>query len=332
MALLFLKARMALELPAINRALTDLLQELPAPARRAATHTVTAGGKRLRPMLTILCSRLFPDEGTARPEKRADGDIYRLAATLEMLHAATLMHDDVIDNADTRRNHPAAHALFGNTEAILAGDALLSTANACVASYGSPRLCEVFSRATAETAAGEILELHALRNAHLAAGEYRSIIRGKTAYLIRAACEMGALHAGATDAEVAALGLYGEALGMAFQMVDDALDVADAEVIGKPSGGDLREGKLTPPLQLYRDSLFAEEQALFNAKFTEGTFTEEEISRICQEVRNRGFDEQVRSLATSYLQDAEKALTILPKSKEHDILLEILTYVRDRKH
>ncbi len=324
MALLFLKARMALELPAINRALTDLLQELPAPARRAATHTVTAGGKRLRPMLTILCSRLFHSEGSK--------DIYRLAATLEMLHAATLMHDDVIDNADTRRSRPAAHTLFGNTEAILAGDALLSTANACVAAYGNPRLCEVFSKATAETAAGEILELDALRNAHLAAGEYRSIIRGKTAYLIRAACEMGALHAGATEEQVAALGLYGEALGMAFQMVDDALDVADAEVIGKPSGGDLREGKLTPPLQLYRDSLSAEEQALFNAKFTEGTFTEEEVSRICQEVRNKGFDEQVRSLATSYLQEAEKALAILPKSKEHDILLEILTYVRDRTH
>ena len=324
MALLLLKARMALELPAINKALDSLLQELPAPTQPAAKHTVKAGGKRLRPLLCLLCARILG--------AKADEGLYRLACTLEMLHAATLMHDDVIDNAALRRGTPAVHTVYGNTEAILAGDALLSYANACVARYGNPRLCEVFARATAETAAGEILELHAMHNPDLEVHEYLAIIRGKTACLIRAACEMGALYAGADERRVAALGAYGEALGMAFQMVDDALDVADAEVIGKPSGGDLREGKLTPPLQLYRDSLSAEEQALFNAKFTEGTFTEEEISRICQEVRNRGFDEQVRSLATSYLQDAEKALTILPRSKEHDVLLEILTYVRDRKH
>lgn len=315
---------MALELPFINRALDALLQELPAPTQPAARHTVEAGGKRLRPLLCLLCARLLgADKG---------GDsLYRLACTLEMLHAATLMHDDVIDNADLRRGRPAVHTILGNTEAILAGDALLATANACVATFGSTRLCDVFARATAETAAGEILELHALRNCELTSEEYLAIIRGKTACLIRAACEMGAIYAGAADEQVAAFGTYGEALGMAFQIVDDALDVADADVIGKPTGGDLREGKLTPPLQLWRERLSAEERAAFNDKFARGAFTEEEVAETCRNIRAAGIDTEVRSMAQGYLDRARDAITSLPAGKDLDVLLEILTYVRDRR-
>ncbi|MDO5537165.1 MAG: polyprenyl synthetase family protein [Desulfovibrionaceae bacterium] len=326
MASLLLKARMALELPAINRALDTLIQELPAPSRPAAMHTVRAGGKRLRPLLTILCARLFgAKDGSDR------GGLHRLACTLEMLHAATLMHDDVIDNADTRRGMPACHKVFDNTTAILAGDALLSTANACVAEYGSTRLCHVFAKATAETTAGEILELNALRNPNLAADEYTAIIRGKTARLIRAACEMGAIYAGADDAQVEAIAVYGESMGMAFQMVDDALDVADAETIGKPTGGDLREGKLTPPLLLYRNSLSPDEQTAFNRKFAGGAFSEEEVSAICSAIRGLGFDKTVRGMADGYLDTARHSLSALPDNSERDILQEILTYVRDRK-
>ena len=179
---LLLKARLALELPEINRALDTLIEKLPAPVRPAAGHTITAGGKRLRPLLTVLTAKLFGCR---------DRKIYPLSCTLEMLHAATLMHDDVIDNAPTRRGKPAAHTLHGVTETILAGDALLAAANDFVASYGSPALCSIFSRATYETAAGEILELHAMHNVSLTLSEYTDIIRGKTACLIRSACEMG---------------------------------------------------------------------------------------------------------------------------------------------
>ena len=157
---LLLKARLALELPEINRALDTLIEKLPAPVRPAAGHTITAGGKRLRPLLTVLTAKLFGCR---------DRKIYPLSCTLEMLHAATLMHDDVIDNAPTRRGKPAAHTLHGVTETILAGDALLAAANDFVASYGSPALCSIFSRATYETAAGEILELHAMHNVSLTA-------------------------------------------------------------------------------------------------------------------------------------------------------------------
>lgn len=315
---------MALELPGINKALGELLEGLPAPVRAAASHTVNAGGKRLRALLVVLCARLFGCH-----DKK---ELKSLACTLEMLHAATLMHDDVIDNAATRRGKPAAHTVYGSTEAILAGDALLSYANAHVATFGSTKLCEIFARATAETTAGEILELHAFGNPELENSEYEDIIRGKTAFLIRAACEMGAVFAGAGEKELGAMGQYGECLGMAFQIVDDALDVADEKVIGKPSGGDLREGKLTLPLRLYRDGEFAGDAlSAFNEKFRSRSFTDEDVKQACDVIRARGYDRKARELANTFLDEAAKCLAELPKGDENAILQELLAYVRDRE-
>ncbi len=322
MATILLQARLALELPAINQALDALLQTLPAPVRPAASHTVNSGGKRLRPLLAVLAARLFGCQ---------DKRVYTLGCTLEMLHAATLMHDDVIDSATTRRGKPACHTVYGTTETILAGDALLSEANACVASFGDPRLCSVFSRATADTCAGEILELHAMHNTGLTQEEYAGIIRGKTACLIRSACEMGAIFAGAPEAGVEALRIFGENIGMAFQMVDDALDCAPEEATGKPTGGDLREGKLTPPLQMYRDALDDATRASFDKAFEEGAFTQAEVDAICLAVRERGYDARTREEAEGYLSLARTALDAVPDAKERDILLQMADYVRDRK-
>ena len=238
MATLLLKARLALELPPINAALNRAARDLPEAVRPVAQHIFDAGGKRLRPLLTVLTARLCGYDNE---------DIYDLAVTLEMLHAATLLHDDVLDNAATRRGQPAAHTLFEVTPTILAGDALLSHANSMVADYGDPRLCRCFSEATSRTATGEILEIAAQRRVDTSAEAYEEIVRGKTAWLIRAACQMGALRAGAPDALVEAVAAYGENVGMAFQMVDDALDFAPESETGKPTGGDVREGKLTPP-------------------------------------------------------------------------------------
>lgn len=323
MATLLLKSRMTLEVPAINQTLDMLMNALPAPARPAARHTVLGDGKRLRPLLTLLCARLFG--------ANVNDDLRRLAATVEMLHAATLMHDDIVDNAATRRGIPSAHTVFGTTEAILAGDALLSTANNLVAGFGKVKLCALFSRATAETAAGEILELHALHNQELSHREYMSIIRGKTACLIRAACEMGAVYADAPSRDVTMMGDYGEALGLAFQIVDDALDVADPEVTGKPSGGDLREGKLTPPLQMYRDSLSGDARKEFDTRFSQGTFTDAEVAEVCAAVVESGYDAKARTLAQTHLDKARSCLVNMPACDEREILGEILDYVRDRR-
>ena len=200
-----------------------------------------------------------------------------------------------------------------------------------MASYGSPRLCSIFSRATDETAAGEILELHAMHNVGLTLPEYTDIIRGKTACLIRSACEMGAVFAGARPEETDAISAFGENIGMAFQMVDDALDCASEEATGKPTGGDLREGKLTPPLQLYRLGLDGEARSAFDKSFTEGTFSEEEIESICADIRRRGLDAKVREEADVYLAKAREALEKTPDCAERKILTQMADFVRDRR-
>ena len=313
--MLLLKARLALELPPINKALSRAAEGLPHPVRPIARHIFEAGGKRLRPLLTILMARLLGYDKK---------DIYDLAVTMEMLHAATLLHDDVLDNADTRRGKPAAHTLFSATSTILAGDAMLAHANALVARCGDPRLCLCFSEATSRTAAGEILEIAAQHRVETTAEEYEEIIRGKTAWLIRASCQLGALRAGAAAA-------YGENIGMAFQIVDDALDFAPQSITGKPSGGDVREGKLTPPLRMYRDSLDDAARAAFDQAFNDASFTDGDAGRIADSIRAAGFDQATRMAAEGSLDKARAALASLPSGPEQDILQQMADYVRDRK-
>lgn len=250
---------------------------------------------------------------------------------MEMLHAATLLHDDVLDNADTRRGKPAAHTIFNATSTILAGDAMLAHANALVAQCGDPRLCLCFSEATSRTAAGEILEIAAQHQVETTAEEYEEIIRGKTAWLIRASCQLGALRAGADDALVEAAAAYGENIGMAFQIVDDALDFAPQSVTGKPSGGDVREGKLTPPLRMYRDSLDDAARAAFDQAFNDASFTDSDAEHIADSIRAAGFDQATRMAAEGYLDKARAALATLPSGPEQDILQQMADYVRDRK-
>ena len=317
-----LKARLALELPAINRALDKAVDTLPEPVRPITRHIFQAGGKRLRPLLTVLTARLLGNDNE---------DILDLAVTLEMLHAATLLHDDVLDNAVSRRGKPAAHTLYNVSSVILAGDALLAGANGLVAQRGDPRLSSCFSEATSRTAAGEILEIAAQRRVDSSSADYEDMVRGKTAWLIRAACEMGALAAGADNACVAAAAAYGENLGMAFQMVDDALDFAPESVTGKPTGGDVREGKLTPPLRLYRDSLSAEERSAFDAAFCAGLMTEADAASIAESIRQAGYDDAVRRQADEFLDAARQALETLPDRPERELMRQMADYVRDRK-
>ena len=321
MAYLLLKTRLALELPRINAALEEAEHALPAPVQPVAHHIFSSGGKRIRPLLLVLTARLL---GCKTDE------VYHLAVTLEMLHAATLLHDDVIDCAGTRRGKPSAHTLFSQTETILAGDALLARANAFVADFGNTALSRCFSEATTETCAGEILEIAAQRDPELSLEQYLSIIAGKTAKLISSACEMGALLARGTEQQVAAAADFGENIGIAFQLVDDAIDFAETNVTGKPSLGDLREGKLTYPLRCYRESLASEARARFDEQFRQGSFSPEDCAAIGESVRSQGFDRRTRDFADSYLVRAEKALMDLPQGKERTLLQEMAAFVRER--
>ncbi len=326
MSKITLAATVKTERPRIDAALSANVASMPAPARRVAEHVLHAGGKRLRPLLTVLMARLMGYRGS---------DIYPLAATMEMLHAATLLHDDVIDNADTRRGKTAAHRLFGVTETILAGDALLARASRVVAGYRDMTLVECLAVTLEETAAGQILELERQTGGCLDMDRYFEVIRGKTAWMIRASCEMGALKAGADAGVVALAAEYGLQLGMAFQIVDDALDFTPSRKTGKPEGGDLREGKLTPPLYLYLASGLEDERQAFFDRFAAGALSDGEVARVCAAVRAGGFDTAARGLADSYLDKAREAFAALaaplPDSQEKTLLEAVIRYVRDRE-
>lgn len=309
----------------INAALDRAVLAMPEPVQPVARHIFDAGGKRLRPFLVVLVARLFGHDGKQKP------GLHDLAVTMEMLHAATLLHDDVLDNASVRRGMPAAHKVFDVTTTILAGDAMLACANSQVASFADCRLSTCFSEATSQTAAGEILEIANLRLVDTSAETYEDMVRGKTAWLIRASCELGALFAGASQKEVATVAEYGENLGMAFQMVDDALDFAPESETGKPTGGDLREGKMTLPLRLYRCGLDPDAKKSFDSAFSSGNFPVGQVDAIADEIRKNGFDLQTRQAADEYLETARQAALKLADCQERDFLLQMADYVRDRK-
>lgn len=317
-----LKDAIAAELAPINRALAQALNELPAPARPVARHIFDAGGKRLRPFLTTRVARLFGHAGD---------DIYRLAITMEMLHGATLLHDDVLDNAPQRRGRPAAHTVFPPASAILAGDALLAGANAIVVSFELPALSQAFSRATSETAAGEILEISQLGRVDVSHEEYLEMARGKTGWLLAECCRMGAILAGADERGQKAAMDYGMHLGLAFQIVDDVLDFASSEITGKPTGGDAREGKFTPPLRLYRASLNEGARAEFDKAFTAGEIDEAEAAKIAAKIRELGIDRKARAEAENCLEKAREALAQMPQNAENEILFLLTEYVARRE-
>ncbi len=321
-----LKERLLEELSPIEEALERAIALVPSPAKPITEHIFAAGGKRLRPFLVVLSARL---------SGYTHDDIYDLAISMEMLHAATLLHDDVLDNAATRRGHPAAHTLFNSTSTILAGDALLAAANLLVSEFNNIALCRCFSEATMQTAAGEILEIEYLRRLDQDDSIYESIVLGKTAWLLRASCVMGAVQAKAKAEIVQAMATYGEALGMAFQMVDDALDFAPEAETGKPTGGDVCEGKLTPPIRLYRESLHGNEKDAFDKAFTSGSFSAEDAAKIGAEICRLGFDSETRQKAGHALQRATRALESLPKTMhsraEYALLMQMVEYVQKRQ-
>ncbi len=311
------------EQPRINAVLAEETGRLDPLVRPVAEHVLLAGGKRLRPLLMLLCARAL---GRSGPE------LYLLASSFEFLHSATLLHDDILDGAVLRRGLPAAHLLFDRTRTILAGDVLLALGNRLMARAGDARLTDCIAEAIMHTALGEIAEIAHIRDAGLTEEQYLSIVTGKTAYLIQAACVCGAMYAGAgPDVELAA-GTFGLNLGIAFQLVDDALDYSSStQQVGKPVGADLREGKLTLPMLYYLRGLGDDERAAISDTLARNALNEAEIERLVGDVRARGCDRAARELAGVYLRTAGQALTVFPPGMERSMLEEMLEYVQTRE-
>ncbi|MEM9782851.1 MAG: polyprenyl synthetase family protein [Pseudomonadota bacterium] len=205
-----------------------------------SAHLIEAGGKRLRPILTLASAGLCGYRG---------GDHVKLAATVEFIHTATLLHDDVVDESSRRRGRPTANILFDNKSSVLVGDYLFARAFRLMVETGSLRVLDILSEASAVIAEGEVLQLTTAGNIATDIEAYRRVIQGKTAALFAAASEVGGVIAGAPDETVERLRTFGDALGMAFQLADDWLDYAGADAaLGKNTGDDFREGKVTMPV------------------------------------------------------------------------------------
>jgi octaprenyl-diphosphate synthase len=317
-----LKGFLQAELPRINLVLQKELEILSPLVRKVGEHVLVAGGKRLRPVLTILMSRCLG---------RTGDDIYPLACSLEFLHSATLIHDDILDDADVRRGRESTHLVFDIKRAILAGDALLALANMIVARYDIPAMNFSVAEAILKTASGEVEEIDNLRNPEMDEKTYLEIVRGKTAFLIQAACACGAMVSGAPRDVQGRASSFGMNLGVAFQLVDDALDyAADAHLLGKPHGNDIREGKITLPLILYLKTLPKSQRQTLLDHISGNSLSEKQVKDLITSIQEAGLDEKVRQEAGVYLKEATHSLLTFPESEERNLMQEMVELVRTR--
>lgn len=309
---------------AVEDVLTEVVRSQVQLADQVNTHTLRAGGKRLRPALVHLCAAAC---GPTYDPRRVD----RLGACLEMVHMATLLHDDVVDEADSRRGRPTASVLFGNTAGILSGDVLLARAMEILAIDGDLRIIRLVSRAVVEMAEGEVLELQHRGEFDLAVEEHLRVLDLKTAAFIRCCCQVGALAAGASDAVIEALGVYGSHVGLAFQIADDTLDYAGSQTkTGKPRATDFREGCATLPLLLLRPRLDDAEVAFVRGKFGNGV-TDEDLDMIMGWMDTRGALAATRQEAACRAESATDALALLPASPHRQVLHALARYVVERE-
>ena len=282
-------------------------------------HLVGAGGKRLRPMLTLGAARMMGYDG--------DNHI-RLAATVEFIHTATLLHDDVVDESKQRRGRPTANLLWDNQSSVLVGDYLFARSFQLMVETGSIEVLGILSNAAATIAEGEVLQLSAARNLSTTEEIYLQVVRGKTAALFAAACEVGGVIAGSSKKEIAALQTYGDALGIAFQIVDDLLDYGgDARATGKNIGDDFREGKLTLPLIKAIARADDAERNFWNRVIAKGKQDDSDLERALGLLARHGAMEATRADALAWAEKARNALKPLPKNELRDMFDALADYV-----
>jgi octaprenyl-diphosphate synthase len=278
-----------------------------------ASYIIGAGGKRIRPRLVLLFSEALGFEGPQR---------YELAAIVEFIHTATLLHDDVVDESALRRGRATANAIFGNAASVLVGDFLYSRAFQMMVSVGSMRVLDVLADATNVIAEGEVLQLMNMHDPDLAVADYLRVIRFKTAKLFEASARLGAVLASANAAMEESCAEFGRSLGTAFQLVDDLLDYeGNSGDLGKNVGDDLREGKPTLPLLVAMERGNRDERALIRHAIEHGEL--QKLPEILSIVRHTGALDATRQAAQAEADKARGALSALPASKAREALLEL---------
>ncbi len=311
------------DMAAVGELIRDRMASKHAPRIPEVTaHLVEAGGKRLRPMLTLAAARMCGYGGPYH---------VHLAATVEFIHTATLLHDDVVDESAQRRGRPTANLLWDNKSSVLVGDYLFSRSFQLMTETGSLDVLRILSNASATIAEGEVLQLTAAQNLATDENVYLQIVRGKTAALFSAATEVGGVIASAPVSHVKALFDYGDALGVAFQIVDDLLDYqGQSEAIGKNVGDDFRERKLTLPVIKAVAKADAEERAFWTRTIEKGRQEDGDLEHALALLHKHGTLIETQADALAWAEKAKAALAILP---EHDVkvmLSDLADYVVSR--
>ncbi len=293
-----------------------------------ANYLIGSGGKRLRPMLTIACAKMF-----ANPNENESNKSQYFAAAVEFMHNATLLHDDVVDESNMRRNKPAARIIWGNQASVLVGDFLLGQAFLMMVETKDIDALGILSKAATIIAEGEVFQLSKIKDLNTSAQEYDMVIRSKTGALFEAATKVGAMAGGADAASYEALGIYGLELGRAFQLSDDALDYGGAKgVFGKNTGDDLREGKMSLPIILLLENANDKEKALIVSALGNQDCDDLIVEKIIGLMKEKKILEQVMQQASNSVANAKKALEILPSGEIVDALFDIADFCLVREY
>ena len=311
------------DMEGVNTLIRERMASKHAPRIPEVTaHLVEAGGKRLRPLLTLAAAKLCGYDGPYH---------VHLAATVEFIHTATLLHDDVVDESSQRRGRPTANLLWDNQSSVLVGDYLFSRAFQLMVETGSLRVLDILANASATIAEGEVLQLTAANNLATDEEIYLQIVRGKTAALFAAATEVGGVIADAPLAHVDALRDYGDALGVCFQIVDDLLDYdGAAEAMGKNVGDDFREGKLTLPVIKAVAQADADERAFWSRTMEKRKIGDGDLERALGLLAKYETIAATRAEARLWAEKARDALAVLPDSELRGVLGDLLDYVMSR--
>jgi octaprenyl-diphosphate synthase len=282
-----------------------------------------SGGKRVRPALTILSNYAVGGDG-------ARYNSIRMATVMEFLHTATLVHDDIIDKADTRRKRPTVNALYGNETAVLMGDWLYMSAFETSLAERSLPILDILTRVTRKMTEGELLQLTLLSDANVTEAQYFDVLKRKTAYLFSASCEIGAILGSADENQQAALRDYGLSLGTAFQLIDDVLDfTSNEEALGKAAGADLLGGKVTLPL-IYLREAEPQTREMIQSVLREGKYSTVRQQDLLEAITRTGALDRARTRANEFAEDARSALDHLPESVYTESLRALPTYILDR--
>jgi len=289
-----------------------------------ANHLIVSGGKRLRPMLTLATAGLCNYSGSGH---------VKLAASVEFMHTATLLHDDVVDESDLRRGKLAARMVWGNSASVLVGDFLLGQAFKMMVEVGSLACLDVLATASTVIAEGEVMQLAAAKDTQTSEDDYLAVIRAKTAALFSAACEVGPILAQRPKAEIAACRGFGLNLGIAFQLIDDALDYGGtASLLGKNVGDDFREGKITLPIVLSFRRGSEAERAFWQRTLEQGEIKDGDLDAAIALLRKHRALEDTIERARHYGTMARDALELFPNSDWKAALNEVVNFCIDRVH